>query len=322
MTRYVRGVKASTGRGHTAPAGTPNYSPSSFLTTPTYTGAGEGLEPDVLFFPSGWNGWEYWMAMVPLAHGDPDARNENPSILVSHNGTDWSVPAGLTNPVQPQATNQFNADPMLCMSADGLTMYLYWIITDTVTAANRGVWARSSTNGTTWSAASQVLQDTTGQAVEPKVVYDPTDGLFRLFTYNFAANGLLQVRTSSSPTSGFGSPASCSLTVPGTRGTGGANFLWHYSILREPNGRYVLCFCDQSNGSNQGGAGWLASSWDKGVTWTCAARSFLGSAAWMSNGPYRPCIQKISTDYYGVWVSCQGSANHIGFTAVPAAEIP
>lgn len=317
VSRRATGLRGGQG----APAGTPNYSPSSFLTTPTYTGVGQCLEPDVLFFPAGWNSWEYWMAMVPLANGDPDARFENPSILVSHNGLDWSVPAGLTNPIQPQGTNQFNADSMLCMSADGLTMYCFWVITDTVTAANRGVWVRSSTNGTTWSAASQVLTDTTGNVVEPKVVYDPKAALFRLYTYNVANNGLLQVRTSATPTSGYSAPTTCSLTVPGTRGGGGANFLWHYSILREPTGRYILSFCDQSNANSQGGAGWLASSWD-GVTWTCATRSFLGSAPWMSAGPYRPCIQQISTGLYGVWVSCQGTANHVGFTAVPASEIP
>jgi hypothetical protein len=67
------------------------------LITPTYDGSGQAVEPTVLFFPSGWRGHHYWMAMSPYPKGN--ASYENPSILVSEDGLSWSVPQGLQNPL-------------------------------------------------------------------------------------------------------------------------------------------------------------------------------------------------------------------------------
>jgi hypothetical protein len=66
-------------------------------TTPTYDGSGQSVHPGISYFPSGWNGYEYWLAITPYPDGDPSF--ENPSILVSHDGLTWSEPLGITNPV-------------------------------------------------------------------------------------------------------------------------------------------------------------------------------------------------------------------------------
>jgi hypothetical protein len=52
---------------------------------------------NVQFDQNGILGHCYWMTMTPYPFRDDD--KENPSILVSENGLDWSEPPGLVNPV-------------------------------------------------------------------------------------------------------------------------------------------------------------------------------------------------------------------------------
>jgi len=52
--------------------------------TPTYDGSGQVVNPDVVYFPSGWHGYKYWLAMTPYPNSNDDY--ENPSILVSNDG--------------------------------------------------------------------------------------------------------------------------------------------------------------------------------------------------------------------------------------------
>src|SRR5436190_6416072 len=87
-----------------------------WLAIPTYERSGEGIHPDVVHFPSPWHGWEYWMAFTPYPNGNEAA--ENPSILASHDGLNWLVPDGLTNPLVPPILvgKAFNSDPDLLYS--------------------------------------------------------------------------------------------------------------------------------------------------------------------------------------------------------------
>ena len=55
--------------------------------------------PDVIYFPGGKDGYEYWMVYTPY----PSEPQENPSIVRSHDGITWTD-AGITNPVIPAGT--------------------------------------------------------------------------------------------------------------------------------------------------------------------------------------------------------------------------
>src|SRR6266404_9955978 len=68
------------------------------LTIPTPDGSGQVTEPSIVKFSPPWRGFTYWMVVAPYPHSD--AEDENPSILVSDDGQQWSLPPGGTNPIQ------------------------------------------------------------------------------------------------------------------------------------------------------------------------------------------------------------------------------
>lgn len=59
--------------------------------------------PDVLYFPNKFNGYKYWMVFTPyfgaVGTDQNSKKYENPSIVVSNDGLQWSNPPGLINPI-------------------------------------------------------------------------------------------------------------------------------------------------------------------------------------------------------------------------------
>ncbi|HEY7595570.1 MAG TPA: DUF2341 domain-containing protein, partial [Actinophytocola sp.] len=97
------------------------------LTIPTYEGSGQATHPDVVHFPAGWHGFRYWMSDTPYP-GSHD-QFENPSILVSDDGLNWSVPPGAVNPLVPAPPCDHNNDPdMLYNDATG-ELWMYYLDT-------------------------------------------------------------------------------------------------------------------------------------------------------------------------------------------------
>ncbi|MDH6251210.1 hypothetical protein M2347_000937 [Chryseobacterium sp. H1D6B] len=60
--------------------------------------------PDVQYFPNGFNGYKYWMVFTPyfgaIGNGGVSERYENPTIVVSNDGLNWSSPNGVAGPLQ------------------------------------------------------------------------------------------------------------------------------------------------------------------------------------------------------------------------------
>lgn len=226
-----------------------------------------------------YNGYRFLMAFVPL--GSAGLQNlENPSVLFSQDGNLW-VPAGVTNPVVGYpgggaAGN--NADPSVFDNrANDGKIYLHWVRENTTPLSASGVfWKSSSNGGLTWTAEAQMLVQTTGgsgndQHLEPKVEYNPTDGLYHLWYFDTSAGGILggagpiMHATSSSPTSGWSTAATCTLTIPGA-----GRRHWHWGTPRFLRGRWVTGVSDNATNRNI----WLISSTD-GVTWKCGPRPLI-----------------------------------------------
>lgn len=136
------------------------------LTVPTSpAGSESAVHPGVVYFSSGWNGYDYWMAFTPLAA----IVDENPEIVASDDGLTWEVPDGLTNPIDGDpGTPVHNSDTDLFYdsTADELWCYYREINPNT---GNTNIQLRTSDDGTTWSAESTVLNVSTNDALCPTV---------------------------------------------------------------------------------------------------------------------------------------------------------
>ncbi len=95
--------------------------------TPTYDGSGQTVHPDVVYMPDGWNGYKYWMVTTPYANSNDQV--ENPSILVSNNGSTWSVPEGLSNPLIGAPPCDHNCDGDIIYNTNTNEMWVYYIDT-------------------------------------------------------------------------------------------------------------------------------------------------------------------------------------------------
>ena len=89
---------------------------------------GDGVvHPDVIYFPGGKDGYEYWMMYTPY----PPQDRENPCILRSHDGIRWTD-NGITNPVIPKGSSGAwndleNSDPDFIYASDINKWFMVWI---------------------------------------------------------------------------------------------------------------------------------------------------------------------------------------------------
>ena len=148
------------------------------LNIPTYDGNPSVGHPDVLRIPGGWKGYEYWMGFTP----HPDAKRENPSVVASHDGVNWVVPASLINPIATYAevVAEYTAtgwwsDTDLVLSPDGTTLMLYYRGSRTEGVAD--LWLATSTNGTTWTKTKVIAG---GVQASPAIVVE-ADGTYTMF---------------------------------------------------------------------------------------------------------------------------------------------
>lgn len=131
--------------------------------TPTYDGGNEVVHPSIVDFGgSPWNGVRYWMAYAPYTA--TNSQLENPSIVVSSDGLNWNVPAGLTNPIWPAEANRTQADPDLVYDPDSNKLRCYWLKEDTSTYTYSRVLMLESADGVTWTG--------TGGGATPYTTYE------------------------------------------------------------------------------------------------------------------------------------------------------
>ncbi|HEX3037761.1 MAG TPA: hypothetical protein VHO94_02050 [Oscillospiraceae bacterium] len=129
------------------------------LFIPTYDGSNQLTHPKVLYFANGWNGYHYWMSMTPYPYAKDEY--ENPSIVVSNDGTNWSVPAGLKNPVSGLPSDVkyggYYSDPHLVMNGNVMELWYRYNPGDTRTGhAHNNInmyYKKVSTDGIHWSGA-------------------------------------------------------------------------------------------------------------------------------------------------------------------------
>ena len=81
---------------------------NTYLEIPTYDGQNQPVHPDVIYFPEGWNGYEYWMAHTPYT--DQKSIVEEIDVVVSKDGQVWEIPPGGSLPVVPDDPDYHHPD--------------------------------------------------------------------------------------------------------------------------------------------------------------------------------------------------------------------
>ena len=81
--------------------------PDNPLSLPQYSGVSV-VHPDVMYFPSGKDGYKFWMVYTPSADLQPDYA-ENPCVVRSNDGVSWTD-SGINNPVVPRGSGPWNQD--------------------------------------------------------------------------------------------------------------------------------------------------------------------------------------------------------------------
>jgi len=218
---------------------------------PTYDGSGVAVHPSVYFNPEGFAGSKYWMAFTP--YSSATVALENPSIVRSDDGNTWTVPAGLTNPVEPPYSPEgqgYNSDPYLFV--DGLTMYLFWRTWDGVAQRDRHYY-RTSLDGVTWTARVMVRDDvaTTRRIVSPSYVKNRSG--WTMFGVDIVQTPRRIVRVQATTLAGMAAATVTNVTV-----TGNAGEPWHMDAHRV-GGEWQILVVDGGSG---GGDLWAAVSND------------------------------------------------------------
>jgi hypothetical protein len=146
-------------------------SPFVLARLPTYDHSMQAVHPDVIHFDQPWMGWEYWMAFTPFPGGAVSF--ENPSIAVSHNGLNWHVPDGLTNPLVPAPATGYNSDPDLSFDRERGELVLIY---RTVASGYNQISEMRSSDGVHWGRPARLFRRRNHGIVSPAMVLAPDGG--------------------------------------------------------------------------------------------------------------------------------------------------
>lgn len=159
---------------------------SSYLNIPTYDGQNQMTHPDVIMFPTQWNGYKYWMVMTP--YPNYNQRYENPSIIGSNDGVHWEVPSGLANPIVPAPAQEknYNNDPEIVYHDIHNELWLYYQEVNTIQNQIE-VKLTKSTDGIHWDKPISLLNIPCYQWTSPS--YIKQNNIFKAWTVNAGIEG-------------------------------------------------------------------------------------------------------------------------------------
>jgi len=278
------------------------------LATPVPYAGTELVHPSVLHPEGGWNGYAYWMAVTPYAHSD--AQYENPSLYVSQDGVNWSVPAGVVNPLipKPGLARRYNSDPHLALDPDG-RLHLFYRAAgadqdDTLLVA-------SSRDGRHWSAPVTILDEPLAEERElsPAVFWSGSDWVMY---YVDASQFPYAIRRRTAPKAE--GPWSPPRAVRGILPPPG-RMLWHLDAFPWRGRTVLLVDTTAVYRTQEGGQLWLAVSGD-GLAFARGAAPVLAGGPGWDRSLYRSCCLPLGGGRFGLWYSAWGPdlGWRLGFT--------
>lgn len=172
-----------------------------YLNIPTYDGKNQSNHPKVLYMANGWKGYKYWMAYTPYPNYVD--RYENPCIVVSNDGVNWTVPKGLKNPIIPHpkdvAMGGHNSDPHLVLNYKNNAMELWYRVNKGTPKKRAGgedfIYKVVSKNGINWSKPTLVFYQKKGLCLSPAIIYE--NNLYKMWYVTYV-NGKTVINYSES----------------------------------------------------------------------------------------------------------------------------
>lgn len=248
----------------------------SATTWQTYDGSGQVVHPTVRYFPNAWNGYRWWAAITPYAGSNNQL--ENPSILVSEDGTTWAPPPGLTNPLVQPPVGGYNSDPHLVMGPDGV-MHLFY--RDYFGAEpSEHIKLMTSTDGVTWSAPVLVLANNqaTRRVMSPAVWWDGAAGEWVMLGVEILADPRIVLRYTAPAATGPWTLDASPVSFTGSWGSGRSP--WHMDA--QCLGSQVVALIQDATTDGSTGHIYLAVSDDAGRTFTRAENPLVSANCYRS----------------------------------------
>lgn len=279
------------------------------LYTPTPDGSGQAVHPKVLFFPSGWGtgNYQYYMAMTP--YKDTDDAYENPCILVSRNGYEFFVPAGLTNPIDTPTQQEIidgahMSDTHLVVV--GNTMECWYRYNPPLGNGRPDnntniIYKKTSTDGINWSDRVEIMRSPNG-LLSPCVIYK--DNKYLLWYVNYDKK--LYYRESTDGIS-WTNETQCDLSVDNYS-------LWHLDIINT-SGYYETVVCCNQPSIDSDKMLLFYSTSENGVNWTkskLVMQTSQGQFDFDNKSVYRSSIVKINGFYKLYYSANKYSGSGVG----------
>lgn len=289
------------------------------LTIPTYEGSGQAIHPDVLYFADGWNGYKYWMAFTP--YPNTNAVYENPSIVVSEDNQNWSVPTGLTNPIDEKPTLGYNADPDLVYNDSTDELWMYYLQYDSSIPTNTVyLMLTKSGDGITWTEPVSLLSwdlDVVADNERSYAIIKQGSNWYYWAQTNLSSVTHRVVYRSSSDGETWSSPTNVvfSSTPSPTP--------WHLNVIYVPStSEYWMLYSAPASGGKM----YFSKSTDR-INWTYYSLPVLipgSSGSWDDHTLYRPTLLYDETnDLMQMWYSAMKNTNewHTGYTEKDYSEL-
>lgn len=270
---------------------------------PTPDGSGSTIHPSVVDMGGLWNGYRWWMLNTP--YPNEDAQEENPCVYHSNDQVNWTVPSGLTNPIDPDpGMPSFHSDTELVWDQQGQRLVAYWRRADTSNLFYIELHAASSTDGSNWTMHG-AIEDMIPPRLSPST-WQAGPGDWRMFRFSDAQAPATCMYQSSTPLGPW--------TLVGPLTIDGVAFRYWHGDFVKVDGTWLSIFTDKTTA-------YVATCLDDGLTWTLG-RNVGGGAT--INTQYRTTMTESPVEgWMDVW--CGGTApvtggRGTGFTRIPKSE--
>lgn len=265
------------------------------------------IHPKVMYFPSRFGGYKFWMAYTPYPNGVDGY--ENPHIACSNDGINWGMPTGGENlnpmdaPPPDQEFHSYFSDTHLTFRDDTNTLELWyreaWNGSSTQAGAPTAyerIWRRTTTDGKTWTAPEQMYQRDGGVAflLAPALIWDNVAQLYRIWAvYN------------SSDLRYYESPDGHNWQFIRSTGITG----WHADVTYTPGVGYEVLMYVMGNVPNNK-ITWSVST--DLITYSAPKDVIFGRGAGHWDATlYRPSLVKVDKKYYVYYTGVNGGSGSL-----------